>query len=203
MEKSEIPLTKRVANYARARQSPYVDTAVCPLVSLDDLARPETNGKQDAVRAMQIMKTLAAVLLTLGILAGCESTPTQPAAPSAGAATPGGLEGSTWRLVQIVYGDGTIRAAIDRSRYTIRFGTAGVLNVRFDCNRGRGSWKSTGPGNLEFGDLALTRAQCPTGSLYDDLARQWPNVRSYIFKDGRLFLALMADGGTLEFEPSP
>src|SRR4030095_2836122 len=36
---SEIPLTKRVASYARARQSPYVDTAVCPLVSLDDLAR--------------------------------------------------------------------------------------------------------------------------------------------------------------------
>src|SRR4051812_43867141 len=148
------------------------------------------------------MKTLLAMLLTLGILAGCESTPTTPAANTV-AASPGGLEGSSWRLVQIVYADGTIRAAIDRSRYTIGFGAAGVLNVRFDCNRGRGGWKSSGPGNLEFGDLALTRAQCPTGSLYDDLVRQWPQVRSYSFKDGRLFLALMADGGMLEFEPSP
>jgi para-nitrobenzyl esterase len=149
------------------------------------------------------MKSMLAALLTLGILAGCESTPTKPAAPAASASAPDHLVGTSWRLVQIVYGDGTIRAAIDRSRYTIGFGEAGVLNVRFDCNRGRGGWKSSGPGNLEFGDLALTRAQCPTGSLYDDLVRQWPHVRSYLFKDGRLFLALMADGGTLEFEPSP
>jgi len=42
---SEIPLTKRVANYARARQSPYVDTAVCPLVSLDGLARLDADEK--------------------------------------------------------------------------------------------------------------------------------------------------------------
>ena len=152
------------------------------------------------------MRTMAAMLLTtLGVLAGCESTPTKPAAPAASApgTTQGNLEGTNWRLVQIVYGDGTIRAAIERSRYTIGFGASGVLNVRFDCNRGRGSWKSAGPGNLEFGDLALTRAMCPTGSLYDDLVRQWPHVRSYLFKDGRLFLSLMADGGTLEFEPSP
>jgi para-nitrobenzyl esterase len=75
--------------------------------------------------------------------------------------------------------------------------------VRFDCNRGRGSWKSSGSGNLEFGPLALTRALCPTGSLHDELVRQWPYVRSYLVKDGRLFLSLMADGGTIEFEPAP
>jgi len=27
------------------------------------------------------------------------------------------------------------------------------------------------------------------------------NVRSYMIKDGHLFLSLMADGGTYEFEP--
>jgi para-nitrobenzyl esterase len=41
------------------------------------------------------------------------------------------------------------------------------------------------------------------GSLHDELVRQWPNVRSYLLKDGRLFLSLMADGGTIEFEPAP
>lgn len=151
------------------------------------------------------MKTVMALLLPLLLLTGCESTPTTAPAPPAPAASgaPASLEGSSWRLVQIAYGDGTLRAALDRSRYTIGFGTGGVLNVRFDCNRGRGGWKSSGPGNLEFGDLALTRAMCPMGSLYDDLVRQWPNVRSYLIKDGRLFLSLMADGGTLEFEPAP
>ena len=148
------------------------------------------------------MKTVPAMLLTLGLLAGCESTPTAPAAGAA-AASPGSLEGSSWRLVQIVYSDGTLRAAIERSRYTIGFGTGGVLNVRFDCNRGRGSWASSGAGNLEFGPLALTRALCPVGSLHDELVRQWPYVRSYVLKDGRLFLSLMADGGTIEFETAP
>ena len=135
-------------------------------------------------------------VLCIGLIAGCKSAGPQAAAP-------GGLEGTSWRLVQIVSSNDTTRAAIDRSRYTIGFGTAGVLNVRFDCNRGRGSWKSTGVGNLEFGPLALTRAMCPVGSLHDELVRQWPYVRSYLLKDGRLYLALMADGGTIEFESAP
>jgi para-nitrobenzyl esterase len=135
---------------------------------------------------------LGSIACAAAMLAACAST-----------ATPVNLQGSSWRLVQIAMSDGVTRPALDRSRYTIGFGKDGVLNVRFDCNRGRGSWQSSGPGNLEFGPLALTRALCPVGSLHDELVRQWPYVRSYLIKDGRLFLSLMADGGTLEFEPSP
>jgi len=134
------------------------------------------------------------------MLAGACATTVPPGPASA---TSGNLEGSSWRLVQIAMSDGVTRPAIERSRYTIGFGKDGVLNVRFDCNRGRGSWKSSGPGNLEFGTLALTRALCPVGSLHDELVRQWPNVRSYVVKDGRLYLSLMADGGIIEFEPAP
>ena len=138
----------------------------------------------------------AAFAVVLG--ASCASpTPTASSVASAG------LEGSSWRLVQISMSDGVTRPAIERSRYTLGFGANGVLNVRFDCNRGSGSWKSSGPGNVEFGPLALTRAMCPVGSLHDELVRQWPYVRSYVVKDGRLYLALMADGGTIEFEPAP
>jgi hypothetical protein len=81
------------------------------------------------------------------------------------------------------------------------FGADGSLNVRIDCNRGRGSWTSAGPGRLEFGPLALTRAMCQAGSLHDQVVRQWPFVRSYIIKEERLFLSMMADGGIYEFEP--
>jgi len=123
--------------------------------------------------------------------------------PTASSVAAAGLEGSSWRLVQISMSDGVTRPAIERSRYTIGFGASDVLNVRFDCNRGSGSWKSSAPGALEFGPLALTRAMCPVGSLHDELVRQWPNVRSYVVKEGRLYLSLMADGGTIEFEPAP
>jgi para-nitrobenzyl esterase len=33
------------------------------------------------------------------------------------------------------------------------------------------------------------------------MVKQWPNIRSYVLRNGHLFLALMADGGIYEFEP--
>lgn len=36
--------------------------------------------------------------------------------------------------------------------------------------------------------------------MHDQIRKQWSFIRSYVIKDGRLFLALMADGGTYEFE---
>ena len=148
---------------------------------------------------------LSLAALLAGSIATCTTSTTQPPSPATPpeATSSIALQGTSWRLVQIVYGDGVIRAAIDRSRYTIGFGAEQVLNVRLDCNRGRGSWTSSGPGNLEFGPLALTRAMCSVGSLHDELVRQWQYVRSYVVKDGRLYLSLMADGGTIEFEPAP
>ena len=148
---------------------------------------------------MSAATTLRLVALAAAaVLTACASP-----APAGKSAMPTSLEGTSWRLVQISMSDGVTRPAIERSRYTIGFGSADVLNVRFDCNRGRGSWKSVAPAQLEFGPLALTRAMCPMGSLHDELVRQWPNVRAYQFKDGRLFLTLRDDGGTIEFEPSP
>jgi para-nitrobenzyl esterase len=90
-----------------------------------------------------------------------------------------------------------------RDLYTIAFGAGGSLNVRFDCNRGRGTWKSPEASQLEFGPLALTRAMCPSQSLHDLMVRQWPFVRSYLVRQGHLFISLQADGGTFEFEPAP
>jgi para-nitrobenzyl esterase len=82
--------------------------------------------------------------------------------------------------------------------------TDGVLTslARIDSNRGRGTWKSTGPSQIEFGPLALTRARCAPGSLHDQIVRQWGNIRSYVMRDGHLFLAVKIDGGIYEFAPA-
>jgi len=48
----------------------------------------------------------------------------------------------------------------------------------------------------ETGWRALT-----AGSLHDRIVKQWGYIRSYVMKDGHLFLSLMADGGIYEFEP--
>jgi membrane-bound inhibitor of C-type lysozyme len=111
------------------------------------------------------------------------------------------LGGTSWQLVRFQGSDDKLLTPDDPAKYTIAFGTDGSVSARIDCNRGRGTWKSSGPNQLQFGPLALTRAMCPPGSLHDRMVKDWEFVRSYILKDGYLFLALMADGGIYEFEP--
>ena len=110
------------------------------------------------------------------------------------------LQGTAWQLVKFQGGDDRTLAPDDPARYTIQFGADGRLAVRIDCNRGSGTWKATPP-QLEFGPLALTRARCAEGSLHDQIVKQWTFVRSFVIKDGHLFLSLMADGGIYEFAP--
>ncbi len=111
------------------------------------------------------------------------------------------LDGTSWQFVKFQGGDDTTLTPDDKAKYTIAFGKDGRVSVRFDCNRGRGTWKSSGPKQLQFGPLALTRAKCPPGSLHDRFVKDWQYVRSYLIKDGHLFLSLLSYGGIYEFEP--
>ena len=111
------------------------------------------------------------------------------------------LGGTAWQLVRFQGGDDKTLTPDDKSKYTIQFNTDGSISARIDCNRGRGTWKSSGASQLQLGPLALTRAMCPPGSLHDQIVRQWEHVRSYVIKNDHLFLSLMADGGIYEFEP--
>jgi len=119
---------------------------------------------------------------------------TQPDARSA-------LVGTTWQLVEIASMDDRVYAPDDRTIYTLLLNSDGSMRVRADCNLGNGSWTSASPGKLEFGLIAATQALCPPDSLHDRYMTQFPWIRSYVMKDGHLFLATMADGSIIEFEP--
>ena len=136
------------------------------------------------------------LILLLGSLALFACAQMQP--QSAAAA----LGGTSWQLVRFQGGDGAVLTPEDKSKYTLAFEPDGVMSARIDCNRARGGWKSAGPNQIEFGPMAITRAQCPPGSLHDQIVKQLPHVRSYVVKEGRLYLSLMADGGIYEFEPA-
>ena len=143
----------------------------------------------------------ARVSLLLRRVGAAQAQPPNAGGSSSAAGTASPLGATSWQLVRFQGGDDTTLTPDDRAKYTIEFGTDGQLAARIDCNRGRGTWKSSVPNRIEFGPLALTRAQCPPGSLHDQIARQWSNIRSFVIKDGHLFLALMADGGIYELEP--
>lgn len=139
------------------------------------------------------MRRLVLLVGSLALFACAQMQPQSAAAA---------LGGTSWQLVRFQGGDGAVLTPDDRSKYTLAFSADGVVNARIDCNRGRGGWKSAGPSQIEFGPMAITRAMCPPGSLHDQIVKQLPHVRSYVLKDGRLFLSLMADGGIYEFEPA-
>jgi para-nitrobenzyl esterase len=132
------------------------------------------------------------VVLAALLIAGCARM-TQPDS----------LAGTSWQLVRFQGGDGAVRVPDEKSKYTLAFGADGKFNVRFDCNRGFGGWKSVGASQLEFGAMGLTRAACPPESLHDQLVKHWPYVRSYVINSGYLYLSLMADAGTYQFERTP
>jgi para-nitrobenzyl esterase len=118
------------------------------------------------------------------------------------------LAGTSWWLVEFQSSDdaiGVVRPA-DVSRYTIAFGGDGRVAMRIDCNRASATFDATvtGPegGSLAIGPLALTRAACPDPALGDQLARHVEYFRTYLVRDGRLHVSLMADGGIYTWEPA-
>jgi heat shock protein HslJ len=121
---------------------------------------------------------------------------------SAGTACADGLGGTSWRLVEIVSMDDNVYAPGDRAMYTLNLQADGTAALQAGCNRGTGTWTSESAGQLRFGPIAATRAVCPPGSLSKRYLTQFQWVRSYVMKDGHLYLATLADGSIIEFEPA-
>ncbi|MEQ9558948.1 MAG: META domain-containing protein [Rhodospirillales bacterium] len=141
------------------------------------------------------MATKAFLMTAVLALSACAGTAPAP------------IAGTAWKLHAIQSMDdaqGTTRVT-DPKMFTLRFNTDGRATLRLDCNRGSGTWtavrSSETTGSLAFGPLAVTRALCPPPNLGERIARDLPHVRSYTFKDGNLFMALMADGGIYEWRP--
>ncbi len=141
----------------------------------------------------------ALFLLGAAFLAACSTASVNPAGTS--------LAGTSWQLVAIQSMDdaqGTTRIA-DPTRFTLHFGADGRASLRLYCNRATGTFEAIpatdGSGSLRFGPVATTRALCPPPHLDERVARDLAYVRSYLVKDGKLFLSLMADGGIYEWHP--
>jgi len=176
-------------------------------------------------RRMAMMSgTLACLTLVFGTLeTGCGSPAEKAAAPAeevapapraegpaapAASPLPAALAGTEWRLVEFQSMDdaaGTQRPS-DPALYTMSLQGDGSVAMRLNCNRATGTWQAqAGPegasGVFTFGPLAATRALCPPPSMDERVTSQASYVRSYVLKDGKLYLSLMADGGIFVWEP--
>ena len=164
---------------------------------------------------------LAGVLLSSGFVMGCGGA--EKAADSAAATTPApeagsteiakdandvALAGTSWRLVEFQSMDDAVGVTRpkDPSVYTMRLNADGTVEMRLNCNRANGNWSAEpsedgSNGGFEFGPLAMTRALCPPPSMDEQIAAQSEYIRSYLLRDGNLYLSLMADGGIYAWQP--
>ena len=100
---------------------------------------------------------------------------------------------------------GTVKPG-DSSKYVMWLNADGTVSMQLNCNRATGTWTAeaaTGgdSGSFGFGTLAVTRALCPPPSMDEQIAAQAEYIRSYLLRDGKLYLSLMADGGIFAWEP--
>lgn len=119
---------------------------------------------------------------------------------TAGAEEPG-LIGTRWQMVRFQSGDGSVLYPEDPKEFTLEFGGDGDAYFQLQINRASGSWISTDDGRLVFGMLRMTMAAFTPSPFLDRWLKDIDFVRSYLIRDGKLFLALKYDSGVYELEP--
>lgn len=108
------------------------------------------------------------------------------------------LIGTVWQLEQIRYNNDTQVVTDNPSDYTIEFMDDGHLSIRADCNRAMGSFTEKDSSlSVELGPTTL--AACGPESVASDYLQGLQNAVIYFFQDGKLFIDLQADAGTMQF----
>lgn len=167
---------------------------------------------------MAIINKLCVLVLTAFVLAACSEDGSEapmparddPSATTASesvkevntASQRAELAGTEWELLKIQSMDDSEWAPDDPSRYTLSLETDGKAYMQLDCNQGNASWNSEAPSQITFSLVASTSALCQDDGLSERYANQFEYVRSYVLRDGHLFLATMADGAIIEFRPA-
>jgi len=132
----------------------------------------------------------------LGVMiAGCENG--GHSGPAARNAEPDSVLNQTWQWESTLAPVEKI-TVLNPERYTIRLTDDGKAQIRFDCNRGGGSYEIS-EGKLSFGPLISTRMACPADSQDGPFMRDLQRVSSFFIEEGALYLELPADSGTMRF----
>lgn len=147
-----------------------------------------------------VFRSISCFIATLLFLAAC-STSDQSAKRADGPeeSSAVSLLGTSWQLVEIRSMNDFVYTPLSVERYTLDFLPGGQLLIRADCNRGQGNWQQDGS-QLLVDAVVLTRAMCRPESIDQRFLTDLEHVRSFVLRDGRLYLATLADGAIMEFE---
>lgn len=111
------------------------------------------------------------------------------------------LAGPTWRWTGFQGGDGaTVAPGNDDA--TLLFHEDGMVTVSTGCATGTLPYTLEGQSGLAINVSGLDASGCASGSPAARLTQDLGSMRSFVFRDGELFVSLMADGGIHAFAAS-
>lgn len=145
-----------------------------------------------------MQKTTVILMTTLLFgMAGCATAPPAPPAPRFNA--PDLVVDRLWGWERTETPVELFESP-DPRRFTVRLSADGKALVTFDCNRGGGSYQIS-TGKLNFSPLVATKMACTTENRPLDLhfSKQLQGAAGFFVENGKLFLELPMDGGTMRF----
>ncbi|MBP0049273.1 META domain-containing protein [Marinobacterium sp. AK62] len=130
-------------------------------------------------------------------------------AGTAAAEPSGPLVDTQWRLVEFQSMDDAqgITRPDEHALYSLSLHGDGSASLQLGCNRVTASWSAqqasdATSGHFELGAVEGVSAVCPPTSLEKQILSQAGFIRSYLLKEGRLYMSLMADGGIYAWAPN-
>jgi heat shock protein HslJ len=145
----------------------------------------------------------AACNLPAALATGQAPAPASPPAavqPSGNAGSPAELTGTTWNWIGFTSPNEQVAVESPES-YSLLFQRDGTVTIIADCNNAPGSYQVQG-GAIHIQVGTMTEVMCPSGSRSDQFIQLLGNAAAYSLQDGRLYIDLNADGGTMVLAPA-
>jgi heat shock protein HslJ len=121
-----------------------------------------------------------------------------PHPPRSRSAEAAAVIGVDWQWVASRYNNDTEARPADPGRYWLRLEPDGSLRARVDCNQAGGRYRMS-DGAIVIEVMHSTMAACEPGSLDRIFLRDLSGAAIYFMRQGRLYLDLKYDTGTMEF----
>ena len=103
-----------------------------------------------------------------------------------------------WQWERFVSNDGRETSVSDPNQYMLLLASDKNMYLLADCNSGSGTYILQNS-SLTINIEVVTRAICGSGSLSDQYISYLGDVVSYVLEDGKLYLNLKADTGSMVF----